>query len=150
MIFKTKIQNKKNIINKYISRVRWPWQPMLVRLSLMMRLSSRTVPNDINNAKIFMVSLRFSLRYFSFLIFPRNYIFLKILFFVYFLSFLFNFVSMDYSPYVIKASDGSFKKAHVNMFRSRDDSTDCPCVFDLFRISEIMWILHKKTFFMTS
>ena len=85
-----------------------------------------------------MVSLRFSLRYFSFLIFPRNYIFLKILFFVYFLSFLFNFVSMDYSPYVIKASDGSFKKAHVNMFRSRDDSTDCPCVFDLFRISEIM------------
>ena len=71
----------------------------------------------------------------------------KFFFFVYFLSFLFNFVSMDYSPYVIKASDGSFKKAHVNMFRSRDDSTDCPCVFDLFRISEIMWILHKKKLF---
>ena len=102
-----------------------------------------TVPNDSKITKIFMASLWFSLGYFLFSYFSSKLFFLENSFWFYFLSFLFNFVSMDYSPYVIKASDGSFKKAHVNMSRSRDDSTDCPCVFDLFRICEIMWILHE-------
>ena len=47
----------------------------------------------------------FIFRYF--LIFRQMSLFLKIIF-LNFCLFLFNFVSMDYSRYVIKASDGSF------------------------------------------
>ena len=95
-------------------------------------------------------SLEFSFLFKIFKFSPKSS-FSKFSFFIICL-FLFNFVSMDYSRYVIKASDGSFINSSCEYCESRDDSSGHPwvyCVFHLIRFCEIIWILHGKLSFMS-